>query len=326
MEPRANSQEAPFAVGVDVGGTKIHAGVINRQGDVIAEHYLPTLVHQQDVISRIIEAIECVVQKAGPAFQGTPFKGIGIGTAGQIHWETGTVQYGLDLIPGYTGTPIKSILEQKFSLPVYVDNDVNVLALTEKYFGIGSKARHMLCLALGTGVGGAVVIDGKLVHGSWGAAGEIGHMSVNYKGPTCICGGIGCLELYASGTGIARMMQELQERKGIAGNPIPIESKEVVRRWLQGDSDSTQIMDEVIMALGAGISSLIHILNPDAIVIGGGVAEIGEPLFGPLRDEVAKRTMPSLHKDVWIGPACMRNRSGMIGAGLQAWEYESFSL
>ncbi|KIL42359.1 hypothetical protein SD70_01805 [Gordoniibacillus kamchatkensis] len=300
-----------------MGGTKINSGIITCQGEVLYSYSLPTLAGKVNVVDRVVEAIDAVLDKLP---KHPTLKGIGVGTAGQVDWKTGSIRFANDLLPGYTGTPLREILQERFRLPIYVDNDVNVLALTEKVLGSGQGADHFLCLALGTGVGGVVVTNGKIVHGAWGGAGEIGHMSVNYKGLPCICGNIGCLEQYASGTGIAKLMNDrLADLPGV--EHVPVNAKEVVDLWLNGDVLAAEVMDEVIASLGSAIASLLHIFNPERIVLGGGVAEVGEPLISRLRLEVKRRAMPSLFEDVRIESALQRTLSGMIGAGLQVWEY-----
>lgn len=301
------------AVGVDIGGTKINAGLIDRQGRILLQQTVPTLAAERKVMEQAAVAVEALLSQAASRFPELKPAGIGIGSAGQIDFRSGRVHFASDLIPGYTGTPVREIVEARFGLPVYVDNDVNVLALAEKYFGAGRDADHMLCLALGTGVGGAVVTEGRLVHGAFGGAGEIGHVSVDFRGPRCRCGNFGCLELYASGTGIAGMYNERAESAA--------DAKQVVERWLQGEPLAGRVMDDVIAALATAVASLIHTLNPQRVVIGGGVAEVGEPLFAPLREQVARRTMPSMLAEVRIEQACMGNKSGMVGAAMQIWEY-----
>ncbi|KIL39122.1 hypothetical protein SD70_22080 [Gordoniibacillus kamchatkensis] len=313
--------QSSYAIGVDIGGTKINTGVINRQGEVLCSFSLPTLAGQANVIDRVTEAIEELLAKLKVVTSLETLKGIGVGTAGQVDWQTGTIRFASDLLPGYTGTPLRAILQNRFRLPAYVDNDVNALALTEKVLGAGREAKHFICLALGTGVGGVIVADGKIVHGAWGGAGEIGHMSVNYKGLPCICGNIGCLEQYASGTGIAKQMNaRLAAEPGSVHQSI--DAKEVIARWLSGDPLASEVIDETVGALGAAIASLIHMFNPEMIVLGGGVAEAGEPLMLRLKQEVEKRAMPSLREGVRLELAYRGNLSGMIGAGLQVWEYE----
>lgn len=317
MKDEAKSLQA-YAIGVDVGGTKIHAGIVSKQGDVLYSVNLATLAGEKKVPDRIVEAIEVLMAEASQP-EGYSIQGIGIGTAGQVDQSDGSIRFASDILPGYTGVPLKSIIEKRFELPVYVDNDVNVLVLTEKTLGTGRGASHMLCIALGTGVGGAVFTGGKLVHGAWGGAGELGHLSVDFNGLPCICGGVGCLEQYASGTGIAKRMQAKLRSLG-SESASEVDSREVLVRWQSGEPIATEVMNETFAALGAAIASLIHALNPEVVVIGGGVAEAGEPFFERVREETAKRCMKSFMENVRIVQAHQGNDSGMIGAALQVFE------
>ncbi|AIQ23620.1 MULTISPECIES: ROK family protein [unclassified Paenibacillus] len=313
-----------YAVGVDIGGTKINAGLVTPQGDVVHTVSLSTKAGFTKTVDRAFQAIQRLIEEATAMHAGVQIKGIGVGTAGQIDWEAGSIRSASELIPGYAGTDLKALLQTQFQLPVIVDNDVNVLALTEKYLGSCIGVEDFICLALGTGVGGAIIVEGRLVHGSWGGAGELGHMSVDFKGPACVCGGRGCLEHYASGTSIARRMRE---KLTLNNEPLDnLESRDVIARWREGDRLATEVMEETIAALGSAIASFIHIFNPKVIVIGGGVAEAGELLFEGIRREVATRTMPSMLEGVRIEAAYRGNSCGMIGAALQIWEYGVPSL
>ncbi|OCT15538.1 hypothetical protein A8709_15800 [Paenibacillus pectinilyticus] len=310
--------EAQYAIGVDIGGTKINAGIVNRQGEVLHFVSLMTMAGDVYTVDRVVQAVQELIAEVGTQQPDLQVRGMGVGSAGQIDWENGAIRSASELIPGYAGTPLRAILEARFGLPVIVDNDVNVLALTEKHLGAGQDETHFVCLALGTGVGGALVVDGRLVHGAWGGGGELGHMSVDFRGIPCVCGGIGCLEQYASGTSIGRRMRERLAQSGLADDTV--DTREVFKRWQAGDSLAGELMDETIAALGAAIASLIHTFNPTLIVIGGGVSEAGDRLFAELRQEVGRRTMPSMWAGVRIEPAYQGNWSGMIGAALQMWE------
>ncbi|WP_082198330.1 ROK family protein [Bacillus sp. FJAT-26390] len=310
---------AEYAIGVDIGGTKINAGVVSAKGDVLHTLSLSTLAGQAKTADRVLQAVRellAEVKAEQPAIQ---LKGIGIGSAGQIDWAQGSVRSASDLIPHYAGTELKRMVQQQFLLPTIVDNDVNVLALTEKYLGAARGVDHFLCLALGTGVGGAIVVDGRLVHGSWGGAGELGHLSVDFNGRPCLCGGKGCLEQYASGTNIARRMQEKLQMNGRLSENV--DAREVFAWWEAGDPLAAEVMEETVAALGSAIASFIHMFNPEVIVIGGGVAEAGERLFAGIRDEISRRSMPSMMEGVRITAAYRGNLCGMIGAALQVWEY-----
>ncbi|MDR6551096.1 ROK family protein [Paenibacillus qinlingensis] len=318
MKTYIGNPSASYAIGVDIGGTKINAGLVSARGEVIHFVSVTTLAGEADTIDRILLAIGKIMEVIPSSQPELSLRGIGVGSAGQIEWETGTVRSASELIPGYAGTPLKSILQAHYGLPVIVDNDVNVLALTEKYVGAGQGVEHFLCLALGTGVGGALVVEGRLVHGAWGGGGELGHMSVDFGGIPCVCGGVGCLEQYASGTSIAKRMREKLATLGLGEEMV--DSREVFARWQLGDPVATELMNETLAALSAAIASLIHMFNPSLIVIGGGVSEAGERLFVELRQEVSRRIMPAMWEGVRIVPAYQGNSSGMIGAALQLWE------
>ncbi|MBB6673432.1 ROK family protein [Cohnella nanjingensis] len=160
-----------------------------------------------------------------------------------------------------------------------------------------------------------------MVRGQWGGAGEIGHMSVDYHGRTCICGGIGCLEEYASGTSISKRMNELllAEAAYDAARDGPVDTRETVKRWLLGDPVAGRVMNEAFEALGTAISSLSHLFNPELVVIGGGLAEVGEPVLRRIEGETRKKTMPSFFPERGIQLAANGNRSAMIGAAMQLW-------
>lgn len=309
------------AIGVDIGGTKINAGLVDVSGRILTETTLPTEAASRKVMERARAAVDRVLAETARLDEPVEIIGIGVGTAGQINRPGGSVLYAMDTMPGYTGTPVRRILEEAYGLPVYVDNDVNVLAVAEKRLGGGRGVRDFVCVTLGTGVGGAVVTGGRLLHGAKGAAGEIGHLSVRYDGPRCICGGIGCLELYASGTGIARLMRERREQDLPGTEQTELTAREVAELWLRGDPSAAWVMEQAVCALAAGLAGVIHLLNPEVIMVGGGVADIGEPFFRRLREETDRRTMGPHSGTVRIMPAVMGSRSGMIGAALQVWEY-----
>ncbi|QJC53521.1 ROK family protein [Paenibacillus albicereus] len=304
-----------LAVGVDVGGTKILAGLISEAGEVLRRMELPTRAGEADPCARIVEAIESLgAEGALP-----PVRGIGVGTAGQVEWRSGSIRHSSALLPGYTGTPLRQLLEDRFGLPALVDNDVNALAVAELRLGAGRGCRDFICVALGTGVGGAVVSGGRLMRGAWGGAGELGHLSVDRHGPRCICGSRGCLELYASGTGIAAGLKRRLEAAGLPADGA--DARAAVSGWLAGDDvHAASAVEDALDALGAAAASLAHALNPQRILIGGGVADAGEPFFAALQARFREHAMPSLAAGVELLPAVRGRDSGLIGAALQLWE------
>lgn len=314
---------AAYAVGVDIGGTKINLGIVRTDGHIVMERQLPALQLSEETMERISNEIAEMAKEFYKQYGAeAQLRGIGVGSTGHIDTVKGEVRSRADRMSIYQGTPIRGHLEAALQLPVLVDNDVNVLALTEKYFGAGRNVRHMLCLALGTGVGGAMLVNGRLVHGAWGGAGEVGHFSVNFNGPRCNCGLNGCLELYASGTGIARRMNEKLAHIG-RGEAGELDAKETIRRWLANEDDAAmEVVDEAITALSSALASLIHLYNPEVIVIGGGVAEVGAPLLDKVRAATQSKTIPSFYETVRMTGAYRGNRAGMIGAAMLHWEYE----
>lgn len=308
------------AIGVDIGGTKIQFAVINRAGSIVHRRLVPTEAQKgsDHVMDKVLTGIKAMLE-ASPEEN---VAGIGIGSAGQINDRTGSVEFAVDTLPGWTGTPIKRLVEQRFRIPTYVDNDVNVIAIAEKTFGAGKHFDSFVCLALGTGVGGAIVESGRLLRGAFGGAGELGHVSVDFNGPRCSCGNCGCIELYASGTGIARLGKEfIAAKDGItAWEP---HSRDIVQAWLQGDADASRVMDTVLRALGTAVAGLIHACNPQAVIIGGGVSESGPVFFEALEKEVSARTSPGMWKSCRLLPAYVGSDAGVIGAAAQVWHYNN---
>lgn len=301
------------AIGVDLGGTKLALALVDRQGVVHHHKVLPTEAHKgaAHVLDNMIQGVQDVAFVADR--EGIAVTGIGIGSAGQIDAKSGSVAHAGDTLPGWTGTPLRTVVSERFKLPTYVDNDVNVIAVAEKMYGVAQGLDSFVCVALGTGIGGAVVERGELVRGVFGGAGEIGHMSVDFNGPRCYCGNYGCLELYASGSGIARLAH-------VAGWSQETSAREVISRWQVQDEAAMEIVKQMIDALATAIAGLVHILNPQAIVIGGGVADIGEPLFAVLREAVRERTFPSMFSKLSLLPAQMGSHAGVIGAAGLVWQ------
>lgn len=307
-----------YAVGVDIGGTKIHFAVVDGEGTIAEQRIVPTGTDQgpEHVMQNVMGGISRLI-----ASSGAPIDGIGIGSAGQIDCRSGSVSFAVDTLPGWTGMPIKQIVEHGFGLPTYVDNDVNVIAIAEKCFGSAKLFDHYVCLALGTGVGGAIVEAGKLLRGSSGGAGELGHLSVDFNGPRCSCGNFGCIELYASGPSIARLAREAGYKGGFRSSSSgEVTAKEVIAGWMESDALAGKVMDSVIRALSAAIAGLIHAFNPQAVIIGGGVAEAGEPFFAALTEQAEARTSPSMWNDCRIIPASVGANAGVIGAAAQVWQ------
>ena len=268
-------------MGVDVGGTTTVAGVVARDGDVVADATAPT---ERLNPGRALDGIVALIAQVGRQV-GRRASAIGIGVPGPVDARRGRVGEPVTHVPALAGRALGAELGRRCGLPVFVDNDVNALALGELMFGAGRGARSLVVLAAGTGVGAGIVLDGRLVRGAAGFGGELGHTPVKFDGPRCFCGGRGCLAIYASGRGIAeaaraRTAGDAGSRMLVAagGDPMAITAAMVFRAAGEGDPVAQSVIDETCRALGAAIGTVVNGLNPDVVVITGGVARSLAPL------------------------------------------------
>ena len=271
-------------VGVDVGGTTFAAGAVTATGDVIFEQRVPT-EHRGpgravEAIAALVDAIRSEVARLGRAVDG-----VGVGVPGPVDTVLGRIGEPVPHVPELAGRALAAELSAKFALPVFVDNDVNALALGEWMFGAGRGARSLVVLAPGTGFGAGIVLDGRLVRGVAGFGGELGHTPVKFDGPPCWCGGRGCLALYASGRGIAEAARARVAGHADApllvaagGDPLAITAPLVFRAAAEGEPVASSVVDEACRALGAMLGTVVNGLNPEVVVITGGVAASLQPL------------------------------------------------
>ena len=308
-------------LGVDIGGTKLAVGIAEPDGKIRAEAREPSRAAEgpDRMIGRIIEMARRVVRDAG--LELGRVAAVGIGCGGPLDVNRGVVLNALNN-PGWINVPLVQRLEEMLGRPAYLDNDANAAALGEHRFGAGRGIDNMIYLTISTGVGGGVILDGQLRHGANGNAGELGHISVCYEGRRCHCGGIGCLEAYASGTSIAaRALDALHA--GVYSTELArlsaegeerITGEAVVDAMRHGDPLARAVWDETMELLGAGIASIINAFNPQRIVLGGGITKAGRLLFEPLRRIALQRAMQPLAEVVDIIPAELGDRTGILGA------------
>jgi glucokinase len=301
-------------IGVDAGGTKLLAGAL--AGDAEVHHRVYRLWgggDQDQVIATMVEAVAAVKSGAGGA------SAVGFGIPSLVDSASGmsvaSVHLPLD------GVPFRSLMQERLGLPVYVDNDVNLAALAELRVGAARGARFAVMLTLGTGIGGAIVIDGRVYRGADGAAGELGHVTVDVDGPPCTCGNRGCLEAVVSGPAIGRA----GERLAAAAPPAsalraagPLTGALVTDLALSGDADARAAVASVGELLGVGLVGIVNAFNPEVVVIGGGAARAGELLLEPARRVVAERALRPSRDRARIVPAALGDESGVIGAALFA--------
>ena len=237
-----------------------------------------------------------------------PFDRIGVATAGQVCPETGKIIYATDNIPAYTGMPLKQLLERQFEVPVAVDNDVNAAALCEAKMGAGKGSSHLLCVTYGTGVGGALILNGQVYRGAAGSAGEVGHIVTHAGGNPCTCGGRGCYETYASTRALCILVAQKTGEQ--------LNGREIFARLQQPDIQAC--VDAWIREIFYGLQSLVYALNPQCIVLGGGIMQENY-IIHALRTLLPSGLMPSV-RDIEVRAAQMGNWAGILGAALQAAE------
>jgi glucokinase len=315
--PRSKS----VAIGVDLGGTKMRAALVSERGRILRRLKRPTRVEEgaSSVMQRMLDLIRDIISDS--PFQFREVKGVGIGSAGQIDPQGGTVLSATANLPGWGGMPLAERVQEAFGLPVCVDNDANAATWGEKQFGAGQGIAHLICITVGTGIGGGLIVDGQLYHGATGVAGEIGHLTVNLDGPPCNCGSFGCLEVYAAGPAIvARAQKAVRAGAQTAliqmteNRPEDITVPLIAQAAARGDPLASQIMEETGHYIGAGLASLINVLNPERVVIGGGVAQAGESLLKPIEKTVRARAMPTAAEALQVVPAQLGEDAGVIGA------------
>lgn len=318
-----NTSEVKWVVGVDIGGTNINVGVLPMDGGPpIAFRTMPTEAPRgakfvvDRVVAMISDAIRTVMETEDCSRE--VFAGIGIGSPGPLDRRTGTVISTPNL--GWRNFPLRDLIQNAVGLPATLDNDANAATYGEWWMGAGRGVDTLVGITLGTGIGGGIVLNGELYHGAADAAAEIGHMTIDSTGRKCKCGNYGCLEAYASGpaiaaraiegleTGVASLLPEL------AGDPQNISAETVFEAVVQGDPYATEVMHDTAKFLGVGLANLINLLNPQLVVIAGGVTRAGDHLFEPLRAEVRRRAFRVAEQSCRIVPAALEGRAGVVGA------------
>jgi glucokinase len=307
-----------YIIGVDLGGTNVRSAVVDDAGRISCHTKLSVAGSRsaEEVIDRVVACIAMTRDQRG----GMDLLGVGVGTPGLIMAESGTVVYAPN-VPGWTDLPLRSILQERLGVSVTIENDANAAAIGEHWIGAGKGVRHMICITLGTGVGGAIILNNQIWRGANGAGGEVGHINVIENGVLCGCGAPGCLEAYASASAIARQAREAL-RSGektrmtelCQGNPDALSSALVSLAAQEGDEVAGAIMRRAGSLLGVAVASLTNLLNPELFVIGGGLINAGALLFDPIWHEVRKRAYKWSASILRIVPAALGDDAGIIGA------------
>lgn len=307
-------------LGIDLGGTTVKFAILTQEGDIQQKWSIDTniLDEGQHIVPDIIESINhhLALYNMKPE----QFIGIGMGTPGSVNIVEGTV-IGAYNLNWKTLQPVKEMIEKGTGIPFFIDNDANVAALGERWKGAGENDPDVVFVTLGTGVGGGIVMNGQLLHGAAGCAGEIGHITVDPEGFECTCGKRGCLETVASATGVVRVARQLAEEyaggselKARLDNGEDITSKDVFELAAANDDLALRVVDKVTFYLGLACGNIGNTLNPSAIIIGGGVSAAGEFLRSRVEKYFQQFTFPQVRNSTKIKLAELGNEAGVIGA------------
>ena len=311
-----------YTIGIDIGGTKIAGGLVDRSGAIRDRTQCSTRASEggRAVMARVVEMAAGLRQASGGKIEG-----IGVASGGQIDPRTGVVIHATDLLPGWKGTRITETLEERFGVKARAMNDASAAALAEGRFGAARGIGDFVLLTLGTGVGGGIVTEGRLLAGALGVAGSIGHMVIDCDGRPCNCGSRGCLEAYVSGTAIVNRIIELADRRDYRSPFVDrLRQGEPRNAGLMQDMTDDPLAAEVVREageyLGWGFVSLLNLLNPAMIVIGGGVAVLGDALLGPAREVARRHSLRGEWDPARIVGAELGNNAGLVGAASLVWE------
>jgi glucokinase len=331
---------SPYFIGVDIGGTKIATGLATLDGQVIRRIVLPTPIDQpaEVVVEQIFNAIETVLDaEAIPPPHGghmleairiAELGGIGVVAPGPLNPRTGELLYSPNL-PAVQNLPLGRLIAERYRCPVRVENDANAAGLAEARYGAGVGYRFVFYVTVSTGIGTGVVLDGQIYNGSRGFAAEGGHVTINHLGPPCSCGHNGCIEAYASGTGLARRTKAILRTLGresltptyglrildlADGDSDQVTAKIIADAARQGDRLAREVIDETAHYLSIWLGGMINLFDPDIIIIGGGMSTLGDLLFRPIRELTPRYAILPSAGTIPIVPARLGHDVGILGA------------
>jgi glucokinase len=312
-----------YYLGLDIGGTKLEAALVEASGSIVHAERTPT--HAAEGADAVLERIMALLARVlvpGRVSQ-VQISALGVGVPGAVEHETGLIHHLVNL-PGWAGLPLRDILIARFRLPVFMTNDANAAALGEYVFGNGIGSKNMLYVTASTGIGAGIIIDGKIVGGANGAAGEVGHMILHAEGQLCNCGNRGCWETLSSGPAIVKAARRYIDEGAttaitqLAGHG-PIKTEHVFAARQQGDAVAKLVVDRALHCLGIGIGNLVNVLNPERVIIGGGVTNAGEIVLSTVAG-VVRQMAYGPAKSVKIMPARLGAQAGVIGAAAVAMQ------
>jgi glucokinase len=312
-------QAEPRAIGIDIGGTKIAGGVVTEAGQILDRTRVPTPPDEGEATLAAVLAAADELRARNPGVDA-----LGVGAAGLVEWPAGQARWAPN--NSYRRLELRRLLGERTGLPTMVDNDGNAAAWAEARFGAGAGHDDLVLVTVGTGIGGGLVLDGRLYHGEHGFAGELGHLIVAPDGDPCPCGNRGCLEAMASGSALGRLGREAAA--GDPGGPLatlaarargPVTGEVVFAAASEGDRLALGLFERIGHWLGVGIASLVTIFDPDVVVVGGGVAATGELLLAPARASFERYVHGRGHRDLPpVVPTRLGDDAGLVGAATLA--------
>lgn len=313
----------PIAIAVDLGGTRFRVAAITAEPRI--RHRVAEPTRAEATPDVVIDDIARVVADVRAHVPSSPVIGLSVAAPGPLDHVAGVVFQAPNL-PTWRDVPLVHELRTRTTLPVLLGNDANLAALAEARCGAGRGAEHLVYLTVSTGIGSGFVVHGHLLLGKHGAAAEAGHMALSLDGPLCGCGNRGCLEAYASGTGLVNRAREAMasgRTSELAGRGADLDARDIETAALHGDGLAGELIEQAGTALGLGVRNLLHLLNPEVVVIGGGVARIGPPLWDPMLRVVDSDALAVYRQDLRIVPAALGDDSGLLGAALLVHEASS---
>lgn len=297
-----------FAIGIDVGGTAIKYGICSENGEILEQAKVDSPSDSPNEV--MLKKISGVIRSAFRSADEKKFaiSAIGIGTPGCVDVESGFLKGGTPNFKYWKNVAIVESLKDEFSAPIFVDNDANLMAFGESVFGAGRGKKNIICVTLGTGIGGGIVLNGEIYRGAFYAGAELGHMSICYNGRHCNCGGKGCWERYGSASA---MIEDYNAAN--PGKPVS-DTREIFSRLQRGENTARKIVDQTIEYIGVGLANIINIFNPEAIVLGGGLSEAGDDFIQKISQAAFRRANKISAENVQIVAAALGNRVGLLGA------------
>lgn len=307
-----------YFIGVDIGGTKVAAGLVSPGGEIFCEVRVPMVATDAAAglaaVKAAIDSVYAAASTLSPGLKGQ-VAGIGICAPGPLDPRSGIVINPPNL-PCWRNFPLADKVSQAYTLPVRVDNDGNAAALAEALWGAGRGYKNVFCATLGTGIGTGIIFDGHIYHGRTGAAAEGGHVTIDYRGPQCKCGKFGCIEILASGTAIARRASEqisAGRKSTIAEGEEIITGEMVGRAFSGGDPLAKELLQETATFLTIWLGSIVDLLEPDVMIIGGGVAAMLQPFFGRIREQLPKWSVNPRPQEIPLVMAHYGSDAGIAG-------------